>query len=218
MPVVSTKTFGCNKAWAHMLELERDEVSVRRMLPQASFPLCFPAYLTAMFWAHDQFFVLLSVYRDETCCSPESSLTAHHLWQEWFPTEAGQQSLCKTCCLRTSCVFPAPWPAKFRCLGEQEDSCIKLDNWPLLCHVLKGGSPRQEPVRNCQHKEQRLGRGDWWPKDGLEESTPSLPLPALQAAAFICLVFVFSLCFQNMVCLLTLVQKGFEASGWGWRG
>lgn len=39
-------------------------------------------------------------------------------------------------------------------IDEQEDSSIKLDNWPFLCHVLKGGSPRQEPVRHCQHKEQ----------------------------------------------------------------
>jgi hypothetical protein len=69
-----------------------------------------------------------------------------------FQLKLDSKALCKTCCLRASFMFPAPWPAKFRWFGsdcEQEDSSIKLDNWPLLCQVLKGGSPRQESIRNC---------------------------------------------------------------------
>lgn len=102
-------------------------------------------------------------------------------------------------------------------IDGQEDSSIKLDNWPFLCHVLKGGSPRQDPVRHSQRNEQRLSRGHWCPEDGMEGSTPAYCPSALQAALFVCCFCFLSLCFQNMLCLLRfLVQKGFEAfGGWG---
>lgn len=70
-------------------------------------------------------------------------------------------------------------------IDEQEDRSIKLDNWPCLCHVK--GSPGQEPVRNCHRKEQRLGRGDCWPKGwiGGKYTQPTLPLHCRVLSLFI---------------------------------
>lgn len=59
-------------------------------------------------------------------------------------------------------------------IDEQEDRSIKLDNWPCLCHV-KGFPGRKNLLETAIIRNRGRAEEIADPKDGLEESTPSLP-------------------------------------------
>lgn len=213
------KDFWCNEAWVPVLVSRKGCGHGEENAASGLFPLCFPAHLAAMFWAHRQFCVLISVCGGRWNLLPTRILTDRlHIicGRSGFQLKLNNLALCEMCCPRISYVFPAPWPTKLRCLKRTGPL-----SWTIgpVCAMWK------EVLLGKNLLETAIIRNGGWAeetadlKDGLEESTPASPPSALQGVVFVYSWFVrgfFSLSLFSKYGLFVEVSssKGF----WGFWG